>query len=571
MRRACTCRKRCNSGRGRTFDFARRIASLSAALVCGQRAGMFTPPHRQCARAIRPAGAASVASAAVWQRYPKRDGKGRIEWIHWADLDLAAAWAEQALRDLDGFVVKYSGPTASAAALEGAARAPITAEAFDVLRSLNNAFQALNVPPIVAPTSDEFGTVDLIRSFVVLTSGRVQVRTQLMLSASRRGPTPAEEMAAFWRTLGARELANDEGVVVDVRGKRMAFRGAFEAALAFKRNAANADRAFLALWARRPWTLVRAEDETELVWSAPLVWERDRVVRKLELARSVMQMIARDPWSALVSSRERVRANNDALAVDWAGQLPAIASSNTAREVERLKAAMEALAQARSEAALNQARAAAREGLATGAGTVAGVLGILSAAAPPAALVLAPAAAVLGALAALAGLLLQVIPRDWLATAEFLPPRLPLPYMITGDEAPGSSPAHSVPRPTGAEGPSRRAVSGPAQLDDQPIDAAITMTSSVATEMASTSLRRPPRMQSTTVDALISNSIWGEQPTGSSDRDRGASTEAQSVVHEQRPNDGGAIAPRSNTSGAAIAVVSLGASAALMWLLLKRR
>jgi hypothetical protein len=532
---------------------------------------MFTPLLRQRARATRPAGAASVTGATLWRRYPKRDSKGNIEWIHWADLDLAAAWAEQALRDLDAFVVKYSGPTASAAQLEGGARAPITAEAFGVLRSLNNAFQALNVPPIVTPESDELGTVDLIRSYVVLTGGRVEVRTQLLLSSRRRGPSPVDEMAALWRTLGARELANDDGLVVDVRARRTAFRGPFEATLAFKQNAAVGDRAFLALWARRPWTLVRAEGESELLWSAPLVWDRDRVVHTLELARPLMAAIARDPWSALVSARERVKANNDALAVDWAGQLPTIANSNTAREVERLKASMEALAQARSEAALNHARAAAREGLATGAGTVAGVLGILSAAAPPAALVLAPAAAVLGALAALAGLLLQVIPRDWLATAEVLPPRLPLPYMITGDEGPSSSPTHSVPRPTSAHSASRPAISGPAPLDAPPVDTVFTMMSSVATEAASTSVRRPPRIQSTAVDALLTNSTGGQQPSSASDEEQRASTEPQPALHEQRQNDRAAIEPRARSSGAAIAVASLGASAALLWLLSKRR
>ncbi len=505
----------------------------------------------------------------MWRRYPKRDAKGRIEWIHWADLELAAAWAEQALRDLDAFVVKYSGPTASAAVIEGAARAPITAEAFGVLRSLNNAFQALNVPPIVAPTSDEFGTVDLIRSFVVLTSGRVQVRTQLMLSASRRGPTPAEEMAAFWRTLGARELAGDEGVVVDVRARRTAFRGPFEEALAFKRDAANADRVFLALWARRPWTLVRAEDETELVWSAPLVWERDRVLRKLELARPVMRAIADDPWAALVSARATIKDNNDALADEWAELVPGLSSENTSRQVESIKASMEALAQARSEAALNRARAAAREGLATGAGSVVGVLAAISAAAPPAALVLAPAAAVLGAVAAIAGLMLQIIPREWMAIAEAVPPRLPLPFMTTGDEGAEELPSHSVASPPSSIGRDEPPASVPAPLDAPRLSAVLTM-EAAATNRDATTTRAPSRMHSSLISALLEPLARAPLPTRSTDPN-GVQTTRGTPVGSLRQSSDATTESRANSSSAALVVVALGATAATLWMLSRSR
>ncbi len=546
------------------FVSARRIASLSAAAVCGQRAGMFTPPHRQRARAIRPAGVASVAGAAVWRRYPKRDGKGNIEWIHWADLELAAAWAEQALRDLDAFVVKYSGQTASAAQLEAGARAPIATEAFGVLRSLNNAFQALNVPPIVAPTSDELGTVDLIRSYVVLSKGRVEVRTQLMLGANRRGPAQAEEMAALWRTLGARELASDEGIVVDVRARRTAFRGPFEASLAFRRNAANSDRAFLALWARRPWTLVRAEDESELVWSAPLVWERDRVVRKLELARPLMQMIARDPWSALVSSRERVRENNAAVAIEWAGQLPELASTISVRQVDSIRESMQALAQARSEAALERARALAREGLATGAGSVVGVLGAISAAAPPAALVLAPAAAVLGVVAALAGLMLQVIPRAWLATAEVVPPRLPLPNMTTGYEGPNDGPSHDVAAPVGFARIRPREGSAPVPLDPPTIDALMTLSASAATARESSAARTPNRIGTSAIIRLLAPSSPTLPPPALDDSTLAtpATTARESTVASRSL----AQSPSSPTSSVGVVLASLGAAAALAWI-----
>jgi hypothetical protein len=561
-------RKRCNSSDG-SIALDARIASLSAVAFCGQRAGMFVPPRRRSARAARPAGEATAPSAAVWRRYPKRDGKGRIEWIHWADLELAAALAQQALGELDAFVAKYSSASASAAQLEGGARAPITTEAFAVLRSLNNAFQALNVPPIVAPESEEFGTVDLIRSFVVLAGGRVQVRTQLMLSSGRRGPSPSDEMAALWRTLGARELASDEGLVVDVRTRRTLFRGAFEAALAFKRNASVAERAFLALWARRPWTLVRAEGETELVWSAPLVWERDRIVRKLELARPILAAIARDPWSALIASRASVRANNDALAIEWAGQMPELSSTSGARQIEQTQQIMHALAQARTDAALNQARAQAREGLATGAGSVAGVLGVLSAAAPPAALVLAPAAAVLSGLAALAGLLLQVIPRDWLAMAEVVPPRLPLPSMITGDEGAEDQPSHFVAPQRDTPRRLQRLPNAPMPLDMAPLTAVQTATASVATSERSTEVRKPTSVASTSRAALLarSNVSATQSPRARRPELDGESTADFAATSTNPP----AHARRSAASGTAFAVASLGAGAVLMWLLATRR
>jgi hypothetical protein len=506
----------------------------------------------------------------VWRRYPKRDSKGRIEWIHWADLELASAWAEQALRELDSFVAKYSGPTASAAQLEGGARATITTDAFVSLRSLNNAFQALNVPPIVAPESDEFGAVDLIRSFVVLTSGTVQVRTQLMLSSGRRGPSSADAMTAMWRTLGVREFASNEGVVVDVRTRRTTFRGTFDAAIAFKRNASIAERAFLALWARRPWALVRAEDETELVWSAPLVWERDRIVRKVELARPAMQSIARDPWSALVSARERVKANNDALADEWAGQMPELSSENSARQVESIRASMDALAQVRSEAALERSRAAAREGLATGAGSVAGVLAVISAAAPPAALVLAPAAAVLGAFAALAGLMLQVIPREWLATAEAVPPRLPLPYMITGDEGADDSPSHSVVPAPGSIRRAPPAAPVPTPLDPPPLPAVLTMQATAAT-LDAVATRAPPRMHSSAITALLDPGRGAQQPGRSLEPNPVQATPATTDGTPRRSTAATTDQPRATSSSSALVVASLGAAAATLWMLSRSR
>ncbi|MFO0562419.1 MAG: hypothetical protein U0269_30665 [Polyangiales bacterium] len=514
---------------------------------------------------MRPAGAASAASAAVWRRYPKRDSKGRVEWIHWADLDLAAAWAEQALKELDAFVVKYSGPAADASWLEGGSRAAIVTDAFAVLRSLSNAYQALNVPPIVTPTSDEFGVVNLIRSFVVIEQGQIRVRSQLMLSAARAGKPASDEMAALWIDVRPRELASDDSVVIDVRTKQTVFRGAFEAGLAFKRNAPNANRAFLALWARRPWTLIRAENETELVWSAPIVWERDRIVRKIELARPVIQGIARDPWSALVAARALVKQNNDALASEWSGQLPELSSTKSADQVRRTQEVMAALAQARSDAALNQARAQAREGLATGAGSVAGVLGVLSAVAPPAALVLAPTAAVLSAIAALAGLLLQVIPREWLAMAEVLPPRLPLPYMTTGDEGENNAPSHSVPAPPRFTRVARSSVSAPTPLDPPPMSAVLTLEATATPARQSTSVRR-----STLLGPSAKNVLLAEQSP------EPARTAAPSITQLVEPPD--EPAPREqtlarsdtaargkNSMSTGLAIASVGAGALLLW------
>lgn len=531
---------------------------------------MFAPPRARCVRRVRPAGAASADSAAVWRRYPKRDGKGRIEWIHWADLDLAAAWAEQALVELDAFVAKHTGSKANATQLEGGGRASITTDAYGVLRSLNTAFQALNVPPIVAPESEEFGAVDLIRSFVVLSGGRVEVRTQLVLSSGSRGPTSTEQMAALWRSLGVRELVSDEGVVVDVRTRRTAFRGAFNAALAFKRGASDGDRAFLALWARRPWTLVRAEGETELVWSAPLGWERDRIVRKLELTRQTMQSIARDPWEALVAARARVKANNDELAIEWAGQMPELSSTNEFARVRQTQQIMAAIAQARSDAALNQARAQAREGLATGAGSVAGVLGVLSAAAPPAALVLAPAAAILGGLAALAGFLLQVIPREWLATAEVVPPRLPLPNMITGDEGSDDEPSHSVPAPKHSTPYSRPSGSTPVPLDAPRADAVLTMTASATTRDPSPTPLTVRRPQSSAIEALFRRQ--SDTPSRASSPDLLVDRSSPSApVRTPLESTRATATGQSNASRAALAAASLGTTAALLWLLSRPR
>ncbi|MFO0561157.1 MAG: hypothetical protein U0269_24280 [Polyangiales bacterium] len=316
---------------------------------------------------------------------------------------------------------------------------------------------------------------------------------------------------------------------------------------------------------------MRAEGETELVWSAPLVWERDSVVRKLELARPTMAAIGRDPWSALVSARERVKAHNDALAIEWAGQMPELSSANSSDQVQRVQASMRALAQARSEAALAQARAAAREGLATGAGSVAGVLGVISAAAPPAALVLAPAAAVLGAVAALAGLMLQVIPREWLATAEVVPPRLPLPYMTTGDEGPSDPPSHAVNRPSESR-PVARPVA-PTPLDAPPVDVVQTMTASPTTARSSTTTLPLQRRSSAITALLPANASSPHAPSSVEiDRERVPPQPQENPRLEQlAPTAPTSRRVQSNASRTAVVAVSAGAGLALLWVLSNQR
>jgi hypothetical protein len=226
---------------------------------------------------------------------------------------------------------------------------------------------------------------------------------------------------------------------------------------------------------------------------------------------------------------------------------------------------MAALAQARSDAALNQARAQAREGLATGAGSVAGVLGVLSAVAPPAALVLAPTAAVLSAIAALAGLLLQVIPREWLAMAEVLPPRLPLPYMTTGDEGENNAPSHSVPAPPRFTRVARRSVSAPTPLDPQPVSAVFTLEATATPARQSTSVRR-----STLLAPSATNVLLAEQSA------EPARTAAPSITQFVEPPD--EPAPREQTlarsetaargkssMSTGLAIASVGAGALLLW------
>ncbi len=522
---------------------------------------MFVPAVKPRARA---ASRAAADNAAVFHRYAKRDAKGRVEWIQWADLELAAAWAREGLRVLDAFVAKHTRPVDDARVLEGGGRSAIVSEALAVLRTLNDAFQALNVPPIVVGESDELGKVDLLRSFVVLREGRVEVRTIVVLGAGRANAAQ-EAMAALWRRVGARALSNDESVVVDDRSRALLFRGTFDAGIAFKQRAADKDRAYLALWARRPWAIDRGDD-VELVSSEPGVWERERIVRKLQLARPFFEAIANDPWAAVGDARARVRAHNDTLADEWAGQVPELFSTATAIGVNRLRQVMNALAQARTERALNQARAQAREGLATGVGSAVGVLGAISAVAPPAALVLAPAAAALSAVAALAGLLLQVIPREWMATAETVPPRLPLASMISGDESQTERPVHQVAAPAGFVRGQSVAEAAPASLDTEQELANTTMHSTLATPTTAAPLPvRRSVVPSSVVDTLlapVSLSTSDGRTTISTDRDSSETTRSVGFT----PSDARAGQPATATQGVVLVGLGLGAMLALGWL-----
>jgi hypothetical protein len=267
-----------------------------------------------------------------------------------------------------------------------------------------------------------------------------------------------------------------------------------------------------------------------------------------------------------------IKENNDALADEWAGQMPNLSSERSSRQVESIRGSLDALAQARSAAALEQARAAAREGLATGAGSIAGVLGLLSAAAPPAALVLAPAAAVLGALAALAGLLLQVIPREWLATAESVPPRLPLPYMVTGDEGAASAPTHSADSTTSFARSTHAARTAPEPLDSPPLTAVLTLDAPAVPSRTSTMVRSPQLPQTSVVNLLRESPA--RAPTVGGDDPRG---DAVPQVLQLIP-DGGSQSPvgyptpsRTNSSSStAVVLASIGVGAALWWLSSRR-
>jgi hypothetical protein len=497
--------------------------------------------------------AGKVKNAALFRLYPKRNKQGTVEWLHWSDLPLAAAWAKHALDQLDAFVAKYSGATAHAAQLTGGARAPIIAEAFAVLQSLSSAFQALNVPPIIQFETEKFGTVKLIISFVVLTNGRIQVRTQIAIS-NQHQRAMVQELQALWDSLGERPLAHDEGVVIDVRTRQKVFRGSLKDSIAYQRNAADTERPFFALWGRKPWDLFRDTSDTELVWSAPLVWERDVIRQKLQLTRPIITAIVRDPWSALVAARERVKAHNDAIAREWKAQLPELSSYSDADQVKIIQSSLNALAQARSEAEIERARAAAREGLATGASSVASVLGVISAAAPPAALVLAPAAAVFGALTALAGLFLQVIPREWLATAETSPPPIPLPYMITGDEGVNNRPTHVVSAPPNFKRASLPG-SAPTPLDPEPVFAVTTMTASATpVRTALTAARLSPSLTTST----INNSKLIIQRTREQDTQRHSTNELHSTLQSIDRTSASAARPADAPSPSAATVVGIG-------------
>jgi hypothetical protein len=78
---------------------------------------MFVAVAKPRARA---ASGPSADGAAVFRRYPKRDAEGNIEWIHWADLELASAWAREGLRALDAFVANHTRPVDDARVLERA-------------------------------------------------------------------------------------------------------------------------------------------------------------------------------------------------------------------------------------------------------------------------------------------------------------------------------------------------------------------------------------------------------------------------------------------------------------------
>ncbi|MDP3275740.1 MAG: hypothetical protein Q8Q09_11130 [Deltaproteobacteria bacterium] len=407
----------------------------------------------------RPAGAKgrpfanqTSTNAAQFQLKPLREGN-EVKWLQWVDERLAVAWAQRAAQQLAAIESRFGADDADATWFESVRSEPtaFTTAIQEALQSLIFAHSALDLPTLV-DVRYRGKSHPLVQSRVSYNpDALLRVNTVIggldaFRPVARAWLDPALSQATA-RIVGSRELDADQSVVVDVLTRAVIERGTFEHAQQWiARQPANM-RGRYAWRGRRPWSLLGydANDFQFEYESGPALWtQRSAWLDNVRSLKDFAATIAADPWEFVVRCRANIEAYNRKLARDWGGTAGLIHPGTDPRAVEAFFEVVQDLANQKSERELLRSRNEFVSGMRGSSAMVNSIAGAASG---------GVGALFLSLATEFFAFLTGVIPRDWLAVAETLPPPLPLPFLLDGEETLNRPPAITVPAPPGYQRP----------------------------------------------------------------------------------------------------------------------
>jgi hypothetical protein len=420
---------------------------------------MLARPRTRSPR-VRPAGAVAE-NAAVFRRLPRYDSAGRIEWIQWADLELAAAWGAESVRRFDELLVTYGGATARAEWFElRPGGGQFFADTVAALQAFVRGCQALNVPPLLWVDVDEGELRDLVKSTLVAQGGAIEVKTLVTGIAWDYWPGILDAQQASFERIGAPSLDHDQSVVWDVLTNTIVSRGSFEHARAYVRAAPSEVRWRLSWRGRRPWQIFGYSGDDE--WAGleypqhiASAIQRERWLERARAARQRAALMALSPWLQVDRLRENVSMYNERIARQWGLARALTFPGRDPKDVRAFLGLVQKLTAERSLAAFERARDRFIDDFRSGGSTAAGTVGALNQA----------AGAVAAFFVEFTGFIVRILPREWFATPETFVP-LPLPLAISGDESATGAPSIAVSAPTGFVRSGRSFDGAPTPLDE---------------------------------------------------------------------------------------------------------
>ncbi|MDP3277577.1 MAG: hypothetical protein Q8Q09_20490, partial [Deltaproteobacteria bacterium] len=397
----------------------------------------------------RPFSASTTTANAAQFELRSWEESGQVKWLHWVDLALARAWALDAIAKLDAIVSRFGAASADATLFESlrSADSPFTSAIKEALQSLVYAHTALDLPTLIN-VQYRGKSHALVQSRVSYNpEARLRVHTVIDgLSAFRPvnrawlDPSLARATSAI---VGTRELEPDRSVVVDVLTRAIVEQGSFAHAQQWIAQQPANVRIRYAWRGRRPWSLLGydANDfqfEYEFgpaLWTQRIAWMKQ--VRELQ---DIASSIHVEPWNYVAAKRAKIAAYNRKIARDWGDSAGLIHPGTDPRATERFLIEVQALANQRSEQDLLRSRNNFIASMRSNTATLAAITGAISA---------GVGGLVISLVSEFFAFIVQAVPRDWLAIGETLPPPLPLPFLMDGDEEIEKPPSLSVPSPFG--------------------------------------------------------------------------------------------------------------------------
>ncbi|MDP3277597.1 MAG: hypothetical protein Q8Q09_20590, partial [Deltaproteobacteria bacterium] len=401
----------------------------------------------------RPFSASTTTANAAQFELKSWEESGQVKWLHWVDERLATAWAHRAAQQLAAVETRFGSDDADATWFESVRSEDslFMLAIKEALQSLVFAHSALDLPTLIE-VQYRGKSHPLVQSRVSYNpEARLRVHTVIDgLSAFRpvaRAWLDSTLSQATSRVLGSRELDPDRSVVVDVLTRREVEQGSFEHAQRWIAQQPANTRARYAWRGRRPWSLLGydANDFQFEYESGPALWtQRSAWLDNVRRLRHLAARIEVNPWGFVGVTRSRIAAYNRKLARDWSDAAGLTHPGTDPAAIAAFFEVVQDLANQKSERDLLRSRSDFVSGMRANSATVGAIAGAVSS---------GVGALMMALTTEFFAFLVGAIPRDWLAIGETLPPPLPLPFLLDGEEKREQRPSLAVPAPPGYSQP----------------------------------------------------------------------------------------------------------------------